>query len=379
MFKLLASRFYRKILKDAFAVILFSLILLVSLAGCKNNKAANKNSKNEDNLLNFSEPITDYKTQMQKGKEYEQAEQFIYALGYYYDASENINASAAEKEAALSAFDLLAAKLENGEVGLKEENTFGIHDALIDLKYEMYQYFTEFCAYNFIFELVDKRINYDDRTVDYIITFNCKTSDKVKKIRGINYFKNLPYYNNGFFTLIYFDKDDFTAAGEVIINNGYITSMPFFDINNPNISDGLLVSSLVSFNGHSQLSYNNAYENSLYSFDFTILDSNGAEIQQFKNFPCYGLSELDFRYGEVNTVYTTEYGSLAYNASNKMLMKGIPAKYMQDFEDGTVSFRLDALYLPYGSFPYGEGIIENIQYAKKVKMPVRDNILKFNK
>lgn len=355
--------------------------------GCKKKGGVTVGSAESSGpSLGFSEIITGYDNLMNKAKEYEQKENFVYALGYYFDASQEKDASENNKVSAKQALDLLAEKLKNGEVGLKEQTVFGINDALTSLKFAMYKYFTEFCAFDFIFSIEKQtNIDYENRTADYLACFSCKDSAKYKEIKSAVYnaFENLPYYEAKVGRAAHFDENDFnTDYSEAIIQSGYLTNgMAFFSLNNPNISNDLLVSALAETDPYSgqRIHYNGADSSSLYFFDFTVLDSNGNEIQKFKNFPCFGISALDFTYGTVDTTFTTKYGGFAYDTSNRMQIKNVPSQYMQDFENGTIILRLDALYLPYGSFPYGEGTIDNIQNAKKIKMPVRENILRFEK
>lgn len=375
-------------MKKPFLFIIVITCLCALFFGCKKKGSVKDvKTKNSESNLGFSEVITGYNNLMNKAKEYEQNESFVYALGYYFDASQDKNASENDKSTAKQAFDLLTEKLKNGEVGLKEQNVFGINDALSTLKFEMYKYFTEFCAFDFIFQIEKQtNIDYESRTADYLACFTCTDSVKYEKIKSAVYtaFKNLPYYELNVGLVAQLEETDFNSTySEAIIQSGYLTNgMVFFDLNNPNISDDLLVSALAETNpysSHNHICYNGADNSSLYFFDFTALDSNGNKIQKFKNFPCFGISELDFKNGIVETTFTTKYGGFAYDVSNRMQIKNVPAQYMQDFENGTIILKLDALYLPYGSFPYGEGTIDNIQNAKKIRMPVRDNILQFKK
>ncbi|MBR1714239.1 MAG: hypothetical protein IJ717_04770 [Treponema sp.] len=121
-----------------------------------------------------------YEDLLAKGKDAESRKEWIYALGYYYDAmnAENAGNEAEEK------FDSLASEIAKGNPGYGKFNVFSMHDEWINLAKNFYKYFTEYCPYTIVYEdtLKHGEVDYKNRTANYTLGLYFTLSDKYSQI-----------------------------------------------------------------------------------------------------------------------------------------------------------------------------------------------------
>ena len=121
-----------------------------------------------------------YEDLFAKGKDAESRKEWIYALGYYYDAmnSENAGNEAEEK------FDSLASEIAKGNPGYGKFNVFSMHDEWINLAKNFYKYFTEYCPYTIVYNdaLIQGEVDYNSRTANYTLELDFRPSDKYYQI-----------------------------------------------------------------------------------------------------------------------------------------------------------------------------------------------------
>ena len=120
----------------------------------------------------------DYETLLNKGKEYESKKEYVYALGYYYDAMYTENAL----EGARDSFNRLSEMLKKGSDGLELSMWDDPEEAWNKVIKEYHKYFTEFCPYDFLYDgnLVKGELNYKDKTATYSMRCIYSLSEKFK-------------------------------------------------------------------------------------------------------------------------------------------------------------------------------------------------------
>ncbi len=106
----------------------------------------------------------EYKKLLAKGKEYESKKEYVYALGYYYDA---MQADLKNAHEALNCFQDLTSILQEGRPGREKSYTKNsLHTAYLDLLKNADKYWTEFLpdAYTFKAYINDENSRADDST-----------------------------------------------------------------------------------------------------------------------------------------------------------------------------------------------------------------------
>ena len=124
-----------------------------------------------------------YEELLSKGKKYEDNNEFVYALGYYYDAICSENAG---DEANLR-FDSLKTVIESGNPGHGDFSTITMQKGWIALMKNYYKYFTEFCPYDIYFSdsLEIGKIDYNTETAEYLLPYVYVPSEKYQTIKDI--------------------------------------------------------------------------------------------------------------------------------------------------------------------------------------------------
>lgn len=382
------------------AILLMSMFAITMLSCSKKQASTDSGGKGYSaSEIVFPEVVKGYDNLLDKAKEYKDAKKYFYAAGYYYDASECSDITEEQKIYAESEFKNIYNSLKNGELGLDEKNEFGVHDAQEKLKWEGYQYFTEFCPWNFIFSgLNQKKIDYETRTADYTFYLKCRYSEKYKKLSSMlrDAFTALDYSK----TYERFDIKDFDPTN---------TKLTF---NNKQIHDGVAFLCLkfdeLTFFGKQNIvstmgafdfdvegdSFNYAtYEveppfieyvdfnqgGPLLFLDLSFLNSEGEVINSIKGFCCYANNVINYNY--VDSRYTTffENGTMPRYTDDfdfngwQHAIKGIPSKYMNYFDNKEISVRIDSIRVPYGLLENSS--FNKIRLMKKISIPVRDNFV----
>lgn len=386
------------------AILLMSMFAITMLSCSKKQASTDSGGKGYSaSEIVFPEVVKGYDNLLDKAKEYKDARKYFYAAGYYYDASECSDITEEQKIYAESEFKSIYNSLKNGELGLYEKNEFGVHDAQEKLKWEGYQYFTEFCPWNFIFSgLNQKKIDYETRTADYTFYLKCRYSEKYIKLSSMlrDAFTALDYSK----TYESFDIKDFDPTNtKLTFNNKQIhdgvaflclkfDELTFFNQN--------IVSTMGAFNFGIEygiytvrspfIEYDDSYEGRpLLFLDLSFLNSEGEVINSIKGFCCYANNVINYNY--VDSRYTTffEDGTMPRHTDDfsfytddfnfngwQHAITGIPAKYMNYFDNKEISVRIDSIRVPYGLLENSSfNSFNKIRLMKKISIPVRDNFV----
>ncbi len=125
-----------------------------------------------------------YEELLAKGKLCEGKKEYVYALGYYYDAmnSESDNSGEGEEK-----FNSIAEKLRRGVDGLELSMWDDPKEAWNKIIKEYHKYFTEFSPYEFFYgnKLQQGELNYKNKTASYTMTCYSKLSEKFMEISKI--------------------------------------------------------------------------------------------------------------------------------------------------------------------------------------------------
>ena len=124
----------------------------------------------------------DYDELLSKGKSYELNNEFVYALGFYYDAmnSENAGTEAREK------YDALKAEILNGNPGYGDFNTLTMQKGWLALMKNYYKYFTEFCPFDIYYGKLELgTFDYQTETAEYLLPYIYVQSKKNKEIESL--------------------------------------------------------------------------------------------------------------------------------------------------------------------------------------------------
>lgn len=117
-----------------------------------------------------------YETMINKGKEYEERKEYIYALGYYYDAMNSENAQPEAKDN----YNRVSNQIRWGAKGLELSMWEDPNEAWNKIIREYYKYFTEYSPYDFNYsgDLCQGEINYKNKTINYTMDCNSFLSEK---------------------------------------------------------------------------------------------------------------------------------------------------------------------------------------------------------
>ncbi|GEM_PF-6477120 len=118
----------------------------------------------------------EYDDLLAKGKDFESKQQYVYALGYYYDAMQKDDSTTEANKL----FNSLENKLRQGASGLKLSKWDDPKEAWKNIIKEFYKYFTEFSPYEFHYfdELEQGELNYKNRTASYSMKYNISLTNK---------------------------------------------------------------------------------------------------------------------------------------------------------------------------------------------------------
>ena len=121
-----------------------------------------------------------YEANLAKAKEYEEKKEFVYALGYYYDAMNDENALPEARQN----FNSISTKLSKGPSGLELSMWDDPKEAWRKVILEFYRYFTEFSPYEFYYydELEQGELDYKNKTATYLMKYKFSLTDKFKTI-----------------------------------------------------------------------------------------------------------------------------------------------------------------------------------------------------
>lgn len=133
--------------------------------------------------LNVFAQNDEYKQHIEKAKEYETNEQWIHALGEYWDAM------AADNDNAITALNRwfeIAESIKSGKPGIGEYDEFDTYDCWAELQEEYEDYWYEDCPLYFNFSDFEKgELDYETRTASYSIKLNAEWTPKYKRIKDI--------------------------------------------------------------------------------------------------------------------------------------------------------------------------------------------------
>ena len=131
------------------------------------------------------DPTARYSELLQKGKAAEQSKEYAYALGYYYDATEeqlrhgqNINFA----EESYKCFTDLAQVIKDGKPGQGEFDEFSLYNAWLALCQNTEKYWTEYPPYIFDFKISKEDVNFKTKTATYKVSGDFTELNKYKEI-----------------------------------------------------------------------------------------------------------------------------------------------------------------------------------------------------
>ena len=123
-----------------------------------------------------------YEELLAKAKNYEAKKEWVYAMGYYYDAAFAENA----QEEAVQKFVALADEIGNGNPGFGKFNVFSLHDEWVNLVKNFVKYFTEFSPYVVWYDgelvLNEKKTDYKAKKATYDMKCSLVPTQKFRYI-----------------------------------------------------------------------------------------------------------------------------------------------------------------------------------------------------
>lgn len=168
-----------------------------------------------------------YEANLAKAKEHEEKKEFVYALGYYYDAMNDENAL----PEAMQNYNSLSQKLSRGATGLELTLWDDPKEAWRKVILEFYRYFTEFSPYEFYYydELEQDELDYKNKTATYLMKYNLKLTDKFKALS--NCFTKSEVWDNDDEVHFYYlsKKTTIVNSYKTYGGNGYNLSSPVFE------------------------------------------------------------------------------------------------------------------------------------------------------
>lgn len=293
-----------------------------------------------------------YEANLSKAKEYEEKKEFVYALGYYYDAMNDANALTEARQK----FNSLYKKLCKGPSGLELSLWDDPKEAWKKVILDFYRYFTEFSPYEFYYydELEQGELDYKNKTATYLMKYDFKLSDKFKAIS--NCLTNSDIWDNDDEAHYYYLSKYTTIVNsyKTYGGNGYYISSPVYEwelnerknanlIPNTNVYfDSIEVDSYIKKLQELNLSYKNEgkkekYESQLQNLIQEYEDKLHSEILQFHK-----------KTGIAMSVPATRY-RWSINLGN--FSKPLVLASFSSFEDSS-NYVMFGKYLPY-DFEFG--------------------------
>lgn len=268
-----------------------------------------------------------YKTLLEKGEKYESNKEYVYAMGYYYDAmkSENAGTEAEQK------FDSLCSRLKKGTEGLELSLWDNPKEHWEKVLMNFYKYFTEFSPYEFYYNDNLKRgeVNYENKTATYLMECNCKLTEKFKMISDIlakgekveQYYtvlddRRIPYLD------IYVGSDKFKNAIKNVENWKEQEESKINMYDAKNFEKVLILSSKYDDKRNKVI---NEYENELrneiikYYQQTGIALSTNSSVNYYRLASFVSFDESHFENGKY-IPYDLQFG--IYDKTNKLLIKG---------------------------------------------------------
>lgn len=210
-----------------------------------------------------------YSENLLKAKNFETDKMWVAALATYWDAMESEPAEKA-KEAYFS-YKRIASEIEKGNPGIGIYDEFDFHDEWKKIQDDYERYWSENSARQFIFsKLVRKSRNFDNRTVNYSISLNSTLSEKFITITKL--------IRSGYEKAWQSDwkmRSDWLSLETEIISNPENTLKLTRQLLNKTYNEkrNRRNSSADTYT-FQQL----AFDESLYSIDFDVLDKDGIKI-----------------------------------------------------------------------------------------------------
>lgn len=388
-------------MKNTLKIFVFTSFMSIFFFGC--NRHNNQIEINEKNIPDnpkinslkensvFEPIVTGYENLIEKAKEYERNEEYIYSCGYYFDAMEEAD-SEEDKNFANENIERIGEDLKDGSIGLKNQSVFDIRKSKKDIIFEYYKYFTEFCPFYFHFgNFEQKSLNFESRTSDFVCEFQKEDSAKFKKLKEIanSAFKDSPYneYNAAEFYSSDREEAIKMASENIIKNNYFLGGIAYLDIRFLD-NEQLLPSFEAEFwcgKSLSQYTENymyfpsthDSFQNTFsapYILDISIVDREGKVLKSIKNFLAYDarISQVfDFFDEENEFKYFNSY--VSYDDSNKYSYKerfrlnNVPENLIPKFKSNEAQIQIDKIYMPYGSMSITYN--QNISLTEVYKMP----------
>lgn len=277
-----------------------------------------------------------YNELLATGKSYEKQKNYVYALGYYYDAMDEEPDNCTE---AFNSFVKLADTLRGGNPGYGKFDSFTLHDEWRRVLINAERYWTEFPPVGIkIKEVKQSSINYKTRTGDYEVKYVYFLTDKFydiwsivtegcKKARTSNW-TDFPSFGN-------IDRNDFPYMGQN-------PSWPFSSIFKK--SDGS-VSQIYNKYGVALISDKG---NDYYSIYDTRLFGTLEWLFTGKEFISVNSNDLRFSVFNTNGKEIVSGKRRLINKSETYYLTGVPQNVMTLLEEKKASVKLSGFFIQYG-------------------------------
>lgn len=388
-------------MKNTLRIFILTSFISICIFGC--NKQKNQSGINEKDITDnpeinslkensvFEPIVVGYENLIEKAKEYENNEEYIYACGYYFDAMEEAD-SEEDKNFANENIERIGTGLKDGSIGLKNQSVFDIRNSKKDIIFEYYKYFTEFCPFYFHFgNFEQKSLNFDSRTSDFVCEFQKEDSSKFKKLKEIanSAFKDSPYNEYDAAEFYSSDREETIkmASENIVKNNYFLGGIAYLGIRFLD-NEQLLPSFEAEFwcgKSLSQYTENymyfpdtrDSFQNTFsapYILDISIVDKEGKVLKKIKNFMAYDakISQVfDFFNEENEFKYFNSY--MSYDDSNnysdkeRFRLNNVPENLISKFKSKEAQIQIDKIYTPYGSMSITYN--QNISLVEVYKMP----------
>lgn len=375
------------ILVSSFSVLFFGCNKKNVTTEFASEDSSNVSSKNVSNKINspFEPAVTGYENLVAKAKEYEENGKYIYAAGYYFDAME-VASSEEDKNFANENLERISKGLKTGDIGLKTQSVFEIHDTKKSMFFEFYQYFTEFCPFSFSFErFIQKSINFNSHTADFVCDFSSSYSQKFSKLNEMvdeAFYDSQFNEDNAAFYTRYEMEEQWDLMSEAIIQNNYFVSgiaflhIPYIDTEKllPTFETSFWCGTDLSLYSYDFLyfpQFNESFNKTFsapYILDISICDKDGTVLKSIENFISYKESfSQSFDFNGSSREFKYDPKSLGKFDRENLELRFVPEDIMQKFKNDEIFVRIDKVYAPYGNMTIQYGT--NISLDEVYKLP----------
>lgn len=280
---------------------------------------------------------SEYTTLLNKAKEYESKKEYVYALGFYYDAM------ACDAENAQEAYDRyiqIYKAIKEGKPGLGKFNEFEMHDSWFALLRNAEKYWTEYPPYAVVFSEMKKGdVDFATRTATYTIDISLKNNQKYASIMDN--------------CLLFGFRKSYRKDWSVDIPETWPVSSVNKSTSNKYLQDGaaLYVSDNKTYNAWKATQHGGVLKSTFLGMSWTGEEFNLYDLK----FAIVDESEKDL---------LTSSRHLIQKEKSSYTFSGVPANVMSLIDDGKIKIQPTELYLEYGRYNKNDATDDGRSFIK---------------